>query len=671
MSEFDVPTGHEAMSHVCPFCGFIENTKPKIMYHLFPGTILNNRYTIGVVLGSGGFGIIYKAWDSALGIVVAIKEHYPAALVQRVPGTTNVIAYEGEKKNEYRESLERFLEEAQNTAQFDNPNIVHVDNYFEENNTAYIVMEFLDGISLKDYLKMNGEKLDVKDIDYIFLPIMNALKTIHEKGFIHRDVSPDNIYLCLHGEVKLIDFGAARFSDNDKGLTRSVILKPGYAPPEQYQSKSVQGPWTDLYALSATLYRTITGKDPVESVNRFFEEFVDKNDQLVEPKEYIPDIPDNLNNLIVKGMSIEPALRFRSVEEFEAAYKGKKVITPYEERKKRLIRRAVGITAAALVILLGVFIFFNLYYDRRKGVKLESTRINLFMPYDETKMTYEEANAYAESLISAFNKEYEQITVSYVVIPREAYWNMVEEERKTTGRLPTIFMSDSASDEVLNQTIQLEGTLDYIEFSDLNYMDQFKEELSSGHCIPTGYDLPVVYVKTQTNDVDAKNLKVEKLDDICNAKGFYVDEKNIVITAKTLGVSEEELRNKMTKSDDSLDDFAKGNITYYLSTAENYNRMVEKVGGGRFEVRPYGVNTVYAKQRDCWSISAAADENETLAAEVLIAYMMMDNVQRERMVSGYDYALPFDKTSYDEYLKVYGKLDILREYENIDFGDIR
>ena len=200
MCEFNIPAGGEDESNVCPYCGFVENTRPKVLYHLFPGTVLKNRYTIGVVLGSGGFGVTYKAWDSVLGIVVAIKEYYPATFVQRVPGTKDVIVYDGSKRKEFQDSLERFMEEAQNTAKFDNPNIVHVDNYFEENNTAYIVMEFLEGISLKDYLKMNGDRIDIKDIDYIFLPIMDALKAIHEKGIIHRDVSPDNIFLCDQGK---------------------------------------------------------------------------------------------------------------------------------------------------------------------------------------------------------------------------------------------------------------------------------------------------------------------------------------------------------------------------------------------------------------------------------------------------------------------------------------
>lgn len=667
MKEFNIPAGGEDESNVCPYCGFVENTRPKVLYHLFPGTVLKNRYTIGVVLGSGGFGVTYKAWDSVLGIVVAIKEYYPATFVQRVPGTKDVIVYDGSKRKEFQDSLERFMEEAQNTAKFDNPNIVHVDNYFEENNTAYIVMEFLEGISLKDYLKMNGDRIDIKDIDYIFLPIMDALKSIHEQGIIHRDVSPDNIFLCDQGEVKLIDFGAARFSDSEKEKTRSIILKPGYAPPEQYQSKSVQGPWTDLYALSATLYRVITGKDPVESVNRFSEEFVKKKDLLVEPKVYLPEIPENLNNTIVKGMSIEPALRFRTVEEFEAAYKGKKVITPYEARNRKLIRRAIGISVAAFIIAVGAFFVTRMYRDKKKAVDLEAATITVWIPYEDT-MSEQDAKSYGEILISDFKNEYQQIDVEVTVVPENDYSKKLKDASES-GSLPTIFISDDEPDDLLKQTIQMKGALDYIELSDLNYLGKFESELSNCHSIPTGYYLPVVYVRTNVNDVDAKNIIVSSIADLKNANGFYVDEKYLEITAKTLGVSEEELQKAGKKA--SLDDFVKNkDVIYYLATTAEYDSLCKKAAG-EFEMRPYDVDVVYAETEDCWSISASASESEKIAAEVLEAYIFMDSVQQRRWGSGYNSSFPFDKTAYKAFMGVNGKYMVVDEYKEIDFGTFR
>jgi serine/threonine protein kinase len=288
---------------VCPYCGWVEGTPPKEAYHLHPRTLLNNRYVIGTVLGYGGFGVTYKAWDMELGIKVAVKEYYPSGLVNRVPGEAEVVIYSGEKSKQYGYGLKRFLDEARQMAKFStHMNIVNIYNFFEQNNTAYIVMEYLEGISLKQFLQQSGGILDVDTALQIILPVADALEEIHSKGTIHRDVSPDNIFITAENKVKLIDFGAARLSAGDKEETLSVILKPGFAPPEQYRSKSKQGAFTDIYALGATLYRLVTGVLPEESVDRLFD------DSLKRPSELGIKIPDNIERAIMKALSLKEEL---------------------------------------------------------------------------------------------------------------------------------------------------------------------------------------------------------------------------------------------------------------------------------------------------------------------------------------------------------------------------
>lgn len=209
----------------CPICGYKIGDTPTEIYHLFPGTKLIDRYIIGKVLGFGGFGITYKAWDTKLELLVAIKEYYPSGIVNRTPGTTDVMIYAQKRRKEYEYGKERFLEEARNMAKFSSdPNIVNVFEFFEENNTAYIVMEYLDGISLNQYLHENDGILDVHSGTQVIEAIANALIKIHSKGIIHRDVSPDNIFLCGDGKIKLIDFGAARFSQDENKLM-TILLK--------------------------------------------------------------------------------------------------------------------------------------------------------------------------------------------------------------------------------------------------------------------------------------------------------------------------------------------------------------------------------------------------------------------------------------------------------------
>lgn len=255
---------------LCPHCGFIVGTMPEIKSHLPCGTKLSGgRYILGKVLGHGGFGITYIAWDSKRSRPVAVKEFFPNALSTRCEGETVVSCYNAKSEKFFREGVRKMLDEGESLSRFyKNDNIVNVYDFFEANKTAYIVMEYLEGKDLKKYLEENGGKLDVEESIEIILPVLNALIDMHSENLIHRDVSPDNIFICNNGKVKLLDFGSARLAVQDADKSISVMVKKGYAPKEQYASRSKQGPWTDVYAVSATLYELITGQKPADSMER-------------------------------------------------------------------------------------------------------------------------------------------------------------------------------------------------------------------------------------------------------------------------------------------------------------------------------------------------------------------------------------------------------------------
>ena len=292
----------------CPFCGEEINTTPKEPIHLIPGTILAERYLIGKAVGAGGFGIIYKALDQKLGTIVAVKEFFAGRLVTRAAGTKDVIINKkSQAEFQYRKS--RFLAEARNMAKFGaHRSIPNVFEFFEENNTAYIVMELLQGVGLNDYLRNNGGKIDVDFAVMIANEIGNALKSMHEIGIIHRDVAPDNIYINSDKDlsIKLLDLGAAKLTDSTEEVI-DIILKPGYSPVEQYDNTMSIGPWTDVYALGASLYVMLTGVKPDESTNRKIE------DVLVPPNEINPEISENLSNTIMKAMALDKHMRFKNI----------------------------------------------------------------------------------------------------------------------------------------------------------------------------------------------------------------------------------------------------------------------------------------------------------------------------------------------------------------------
>lgn len=298
------------MSHLqtdgqCTVCGHTSTEIPA--HHLMCGTILNKKYLVGEALGEGGFGITYIGRDLTLNMLIAIKEYYPTGYANRSNTVSNdVTLTQGGHSIDYEKDMDRFLGEARALARFCNePGIVGVRDYFRDNGTAYIVMEYLDGVTLKNYIAKHGP-IQPTSLFKMMEPIMRALEDIHKQGLIHRDISPDNIILLKNGQLKLLDFGAAREVAGDKSI--SVVLKPGYAPEEQYRSKGRQGPWTDVYAMCATIYKCITGKTPDESIQRVFD------DELCPPSKLGIVIGSGQENALMKGLSIKGTDRIQSMD---------------------------------------------------------------------------------------------------------------------------------------------------------------------------------------------------------------------------------------------------------------------------------------------------------------------------------------------------------------------
>ena len=281
------------------------------LHCLRKGTRLIGHYTIEGVLGQGGFGITYLGIDELHEKKVAIKEFFPQGIVTRniEYQDTVTVTFVGEKEN-YEKGKERFLKEARTMAKFSkDEGIVKALDFFEINNTAYIVMEYLEGITLKQYLREN-QRIAPEDLIELLVPLIESLDEIHSQGMIHRDISPDNIMVLPDGRIKLMDFGAARDYTEFGEKSLSIVLKPGYAPPEQYQTHGVQGPWTDIYALCATMYKCITGENPPDAIERVMD------DSLKKISEFGIVIPTQEEAAIIKGMSVSAKDRYQDIKDF-------------------------------------------------------------------------------------------------------------------------------------------------------------------------------------------------------------------------------------------------------------------------------------------------------------------------------------------------------------------
>ena len=374
-------------AQTCPVCGYTPAGESD-WNRLRPGTVLRERYAVGGALGQGGFGVTYLGLDLLLHTRLAIKEYYPSGICARNPENRSVRFASRDLEEDFKKGMEKFLEEARTLARFeDHPNIVSVKDFFEENGTAYMVMNYVEGKTLGEHLKERGGRIPFDEAMGILSPLMDALDEIHASGTIHRDLSPDNIYLTRYGQPKLLDFGASKSAlSMMQQRSHSVILKRGYSPPEQYQSRGRLGPWTDVYGMAATLYRCVTGEVPADAMDRMEE------DILKPPRESAAQVPGHVDSAIVRALSVSAKNRPQSMGEFKNLLGGSEPRTPpsiptpessfsavprmefptsessYEERPKSEIRPSVpqkgkAFSSKLLLALLVPVVAFFLFRD--------------------------------------------------------------------------------------------------------------------------------------------------------------------------------------------------------------------------------------------------------------------------------------------------------------------
>ena len=307
MSQLEEPKG------VCPVCGFDNASAENAPNQLDCGSILAGTYLVGCVLGQGGFGITYIGFDLNLNLKVAIKEYYPEGCVTRDGRThTSVVPLPGEKKAFFEKGREKFVSEAQILARFtDEPSIVGVRGFFHENGTAYIVMDFVEGETLKARAARFGGRLPAAEVLGFFKPLCASLARVHEAGLLHRDISPDNIIIKKNGMPVLLDFGAARQISMTGEHSNTINVKHGFAPEEQYRTHGEQGPWTDVYALAATIYRLTTGVNPPQALDR-----LTSDTPITPPNRLGADLTPAQEAAVLHGLAVRASDRISSMDQF-------------------------------------------------------------------------------------------------------------------------------------------------------------------------------------------------------------------------------------------------------------------------------------------------------------------------------------------------------------------
>ena len=296
--------------HRCHKCGFVIDNLRMNENIIHPFHVLGDNYLLGRVLGQGGFGITYLAKDMRRNKLCAIKEYMPSECAVR-SGNNRLIPANMQYEQIFEKGKRKFLDEARTLYQFsDNPVVVTIYDYFKENNTAYLVMELLDGVNMKALSNSYGGKLPLELAKRMLVTIAEALVAIHEKGILHRDISPENIFITKNGEIRLIDFGAARNYITTQNTGMSVLLKPGFAPPEQYSSQGSHGPWTDIYALAASFYTLVSGQKLIDSM------LILRGEKQAALYELNCGVSLELSNAIEKAMALNYEERYQNCKEF-------------------------------------------------------------------------------------------------------------------------------------------------------------------------------------------------------------------------------------------------------------------------------------------------------------------------------------------------------------------
>ncbi len=602
----------------CPHCGagVITANQP---IDLAPGTSLSDgRYIVGVASDSGGFGIIYKSWDSKLEMVVAIKEFYPNRLVTRAAGTKDLIVRE-KSREEFEYRKKRFLSEARNMAKFSSEkNIPNVFEYYEENNTAYIVMEWLEGESLKQYMENQSNTIDLDFALYIITEAGKALSLLHKEGIIHRDVAPDNIFICsdINFRIKLLDLGAARLADGDDDAI-DIILKPGYSPVEQYDVDGLNNldERSDIYSLAATLYYLLTGIKPDEATNRKIE------DKLAEPRSVNPKVSENLNNSVMKAMAIDRHMRFKTVDDFLNAIKGEiKVIPLRMEKRRRKIKQITGVIIALLVITAGIIAVMQYYESVRLRERLNSATIDVWFSRDSDSEI-----AAMQAVKEDFESTFEGVQIELTYFEPDDYQKALD-EALANNSMPDLFESTGVSEQVLDKCRDVTSVLKSEQAVSNKFLKQFESYYKKNKQIPLSINIPVVCIISNGKTIlkyDADSFS--KIDDFAGATG------KMAISSSSNSLWLQIIDTSQLLEETTFLDNSKSSLLF--TSTDNLSEIDEAIVAYEYKYVYCDMDNIPCNFTYEWSL-ADGSSDEKRAAEKLLSWMLGNKYQSMLLISG-------------------------------------
>lgn len=529
------------------------------------------------------------------------------------------------------------------------PNVVQVREYFEENGTAYIVMEYLRGHTLKT--EIERAPLTWERAVTIGAVICGALTALHRKGIVHRDVSPDNIFLCDDGRIKLIDFGAARVSMQQTPLT--VVFKDCFTPPEQYSRSAHQGPQTDIYALGATLYTAMLGKKPESALNRW------PTDHLKAPHTLKPEIPEPVSNAVMQALALEPELRFSSAEEFSRAllqYQQTKSLEKTRKEKQR--RKWISLLSVFLVLAIVGGTVGYLWISRTAQETLPDAAIDVWFTADPLRASGQNKIAALNAAASAFQTLYPNVELRLQSIAPDQYEQRLKQAQQD-GSLPVLFERTAQSTDLAcnaKALRQLNRQYDPSGF-------RLGAPVSGDYAV-LGLGLPVLYASNACAEGIGFDFRQASSATLASLAGLDLKagmDASFLPAYEVLFQSSIPETDSMTVSADALDAFLSGEQgLYYGSTADAADVQTQLVGR-------YQLYAVQSPERACmlqnvWSVTQQSSKKETACAVRFLSYLMSEDGQRCLYLENQHPSIPVSSTVYEQYRNIAGELaDVLTD----------
>lgn len=634
--------GQKGYSHVCPHCGYEEKISATAN-HLPPRTLLQSRYLIGAVIGIGGFGIVYKAFDLKLNRIIAVKELFPPSLVNRIAGQQEVIITSGSNVPQFMYMLDRFRTEAKSLSRLvNNPNITGIYDCIDANNTAYIIMECLDGETLDNRLNRQG-KLNPLEALRITTAMLDGLSAAHAYGIIHRDIKPSNIFICRDGSVRIIDFGAAGFVgfEEDPRMICSKVFTDGFAPPEQYREDAEQGPYTDIYAAGATMYCMLTAHIPPPSPDLL------KNVKLAPPSKWAPGVPESMERAILRAMSLDPRIRFATAEQFKTALMSNRGVRTEPEELAARKRRRTAAVAAVLLVLCAVA-FGGWYYLQQLR---SSGSSQVMLTADEDISVYvcvseedrEELQAVYDTIEMGF-AEYASGMTDHTITANVECVTEKELSAAADGEEAPVLMCGKS-------------------FGTPSESDWLTSLLDSSYMFPSGaeggfvtaFDMDVLYV-------NKKLLAAAGADDISLDSMESVAALGQVNAAPDLFGK----YDSFAVSDSALDDFCAGRSIFCAARASDIRTVSQALPGYCSAVAIPG-GSIEAGYVDVWYINGETTENRQHTAELFLAYLAGDEAQDVLCLQN-SCGIPANASIYQLYRSYHPELaDVLDDSDSFAF----